>query len=325
MWRSSVSASKLKVGPKQLLGQLVDTHTHCGGMDLSNFLNGRYPSNQDILDLDKKRRSADVGYQIVFPMPTSVYYDIPAYWKHKLFLPSGYSEHPFQLENRYLLSQIECFNLERMLPFLAFSLQHNVSQQETDILRLSEQYQIYGLKYHTKVDQKSADRLDKESEFVSLAEQLNIAIIFHTEQKGCSNAMSVLELAARHPNVRFCAAHFGGFSVEFCHELDRYPYDNVYLDTCPLLPRCASLNGRHGNEILDLDYENPQLVLQHFLQRYPNRMLWGTDSPWTNYCLLEGSHPKGCFEFGYCQEAAVIRKSGYQEKMTENTIRYLCG
>ncbi len=313
------------VVPASLAGQLIDTHTHCGGMDLSNFYKGRYPSNQDILDLDEKRRRAGVDFQIVFPMPTSLYYNIPYYWKHRTFLPSGYCEYPFQLENHYLLTQIEHFSLRKMLPFLAFSLQDKIAQQEGDILQLAEEYPIYGLKYHTKVDQKSADMLDMESGFVSIAEQLNIPIVFHTEQKGCSSAMGVLELAARHPKVRFCAAHFGGFSAEFFKELEGYSLDNVYLDTCPLLPRCADLNRHRPPDLLDLDYGNPQLVLAYFIERYPNRMLWGTDSPWTNYCLLGHSQQTVTQEFGYLQEATALRNSGYQQKMTDNTIRYLFG
>lgn len=320
-----MSGSNLRVGAKELEGQLIDTHTHCGGMDLSNFYKGRYPSSQDILDLDEKRRSANVGYQIVFPMPTSLYYDIPAYWKDRIFVPSGYSTHPFQLENQYLFSQVKHFRLDRMLPFAAISLQAQVAEQEGDILRLAEQYPLYGLKHHTKVDQKSADKLDSESAFVELAREMNIPILFHTEQKGCSGAMAVIDLAARHPDVRFCAAHMGGLSVEFCRVLDGYPYDNIYMDTCPLLPRCASVSKNRNPHLLDLDYENPQSVLGHFVERYPSRMLWGTDSPWTAYCLLEGPGHENVANFGYQQEVTVILASGYQQIMTENTIQYLFG
>lgn len=320
-----MSVSKQRIAPEKLEGHLVDTHTHCGGMDLSNFYKGRYPSSQDILDLEQKRQHAGVGFQIVFPMPTTLYYDIPAYWNSGVFLPSGYSEHPFQLENNYLLAQVEHFNLKRMFPFIAFSLQDKVSEQEKDVLRLVQKYPVYGLKFHTKVDQKSADRVDAESNFVDIARQLNIPIIFHTEQKGCSSAMGVLYLASRHSDVRFCAAHFGGFSVDFFRELDNYHNDNLYLDTCPLLPRCFSLSNGHTSELLDLDYKNPQSVLKYFAERYPNRMLWGTDSPWTNYCLLGASQKITLSKFGYQQETETIKSSGYQKRMTYNTIRYLFG
>ena len=317
--------SELRIAPKQLEGHLIDTHTHCGGMDLSNFYKGRYPSNQDILDLDAKRYSADVGYQIVFPMPTSFYYDITAYWRFHEFLPSGYCSFPFELENRYLLNQIKQFNLERMLPFAAFSIQDKISRQEEDILRLAEQYPVYGLKYHTKVDQKSADKLDIESGFVDLAEYLDVPIVIHTEQKGYSAAIKVLELAARHSSVRFCAAHFGGFSADFFRELDNYSYSNLYFDTCPLLPRCAYLAQNHGSELLDLEYGNPYAVLNYLAEHYPYRMLWGTDAPWTNYGILGNSSHMDPLKHGYRQEAEAIRTVGYQAQLTENTIRYLFG
>ncbi|MBQ9934368.1 MAG: amidohydrolase family protein [Lachnospiraceae bacterium] len=319
-----MSVFKERISSKNLEGQLIDTHTHSGGMDLSNFFNGRYPSNQDILDLNEKRIRNGVGFQIVYPMQTSIYYDITTYWKLREFLPSGYSEYPFQLENRYLLLQIRYFSLERMLPFVGFSLQDKVIEQESDILRLAKDYSIYGLKYHTKIDQKSADKVDKESDFVEIAKHLNIPITFHTEQKGVSSAISVLELASRYPEVRFCAAHFGGFSADFFRELDKYPYDNLYFDTCPLLPRCHYLSNNRSSELLDLDYENPRSILKYFAEHYPDRVLWGTDSPWTNYGPLDEYH-KNLSEFGYCQEVEIIKTSGYHEMMTQNTIRYLFG
>ena len=309
-----------------LKNHLIDTHTHCGGMDLSNYYKNRYPSSQDILDLNKKRILAGVDYQIVFSMPTSIYYDIPEYWCNGLFRTSGYAEYPFQLENLYLLSQIAWFNLHNLLPFLSFSLRDKITQQEQSIMQMSEQHQIFGLKYHSKVDQMSPLSLVNESSFIDIALQLNIPIVFHTENKHFSYAMDVLELAATYPNTRFCAAHFGGFSKQFLNELELYPYNNIYVDTSPLLPRCEKLKSNCPTELIRLDYSNPLSVLRYFFDRYPSRMLWGTDEPWTYYGSLEkaGQCPD-LLEFGYLKEARIIQSSGLQQQATDNTIKYLFG
>lgn len=320
-------ALKNRINSRNLIEKNIDTHTHCGGMDLSNFYKFRYPSSQDILDLDYKRQKANIDYQIVFPMVTSIYYDIPRYWKEAVFVPSGYSEFPFQIENEILLRQIEYFGIETMLPFLAFSLQDKVSEQVNNIESLNSEYEIYGLKYHTKVDQKNADAIDKESPFVDVARSMNIPIVIHTEQKGCSSAIGVIELASRHLDVRFCCAHFGGFSKQFFCELDKYPYDNIFFDTCPLLARCADLSSSRGEEIMDLNYNNPIGVLEYFAQRFPNRILWGTDSPWTYYCALnKGEDNKSVVsELGYEKEAELLLNSKFRNSISDNTVKYIFG
>ena len=68
-----------RIEPKELEGKLIDVHSHSGGMDLSNFYKSLHPSTQDILDLEANGYRAGVDFQVVFPMPTTIYYDIPFY------------------------------------------------------------------------------------------------------------------------------------------------------------------------------------------------------------------------------------------------------
>lgn len=310
---------------EQLAGKLIDVHSHSGGMDLSNFYKGLYPTTQDILDLEDKGYRAGVDLQVVFPMCTTIYYDIPAYWREHTFKESGYCAYPFQLENQRLLECVSYFGLKRLLPFLCFSLRAGVTEQEASIVSLAEKFPVYGLKYHTKVDQCAASEIDRRSRFTDIAKLLNVPIMVHTEEKGCSSAMELLSLAQRHPEVRFCAAHLGGFSRAFFRALEDYPWDNLYVDCSPLVARCRSLSRMTvPDTLLDLDYSNPAGVLGYFLHTFPGRILWGTDAPWTSYGHLDDGPGDHCRD-GYAREAGILRASGAQEQVSRNTVRYLLG
>ena len=200
-----------------------------------------------------------------------------------------------------------------------------MAEQEASILYLAKEFPIYGLKYHTKVDQRPASEIDRCSRFVETAEILNIPIIVHTEEKGCSSAVELMALAERHPNVRFCAAHFGGFSRAFFQTMEDYPCDNLYIDCCPLAARCRSLSRMTvPDTMLDLNYSVPMEVFQYFLDAFPERILWGTDAPWTSYGHLNGESDGYCRD-AYAREVKMLHSSGAMKQISCNTVQYLFG
>ncbi len=265
---------------------LIDVHSHCGGMDLSNFLHYRYPCSQDIVDLYFKCKGSNVAHQVVFPMPTSSYYDIPAYWKHGIYKPSGFCNFPFEKENEYLLKAVEkiSFPHQHFLPFLSFSLQDKVKEQESYFVNniFKHRQLVWGLKFHTSVDQKNALEIEKESQFMDIITEMQRPLIIHTGFNECSDPMKVLELASRHPNTNVCAAHFGAFSKDFANLLDDYPYKNLFFDTSGLFSLCRYIKESGRNDVVELNYGKPMEVLEHYFMRFPERILWGTDSPWYN-------------------------------------------
>jgi predicted TIM-barrel fold metal-dependent hydrolase len=314
----------MRLSASDLLNKTIDCHTHCVGIDASNLFKGRYPCTQDILDLSKKMIEGRVDYAITFPMPTTLYYNVRTYWEKGEFVPSGISDYPYQLENRYMVQSITHFNLNNMLPFAIFSLRDKVNLQLAGINKLMEQYEIYGLKYHTKVDQKKATDIEKDSEFIEFAKEKNIPIMLHAENKTVSDPMYILELASRHTNVRFCAAHFAGFSKQFFNELNSYEYDNVYFDACPLIIRCKHLSYEQDrSRILDLDYSDYRGVFNYFCETYSSRILWGTDAPWNYYAKLDSTMNDSvvCYQ----QEADIIANCSQKLQLSNNSIRYIFG
>lgn len=199
-------------------GIIIDVHTHSGGMDISNFTRYKYPYCQDIIDLYEKGRNNNVSCQVVFSMPTTNYFDIPKYWETRRFVSSGQSNYPFETENKHLIQSIDSIiSLKRnFIPFLSFSLQDKVEEQQESICELIKGYpDIKGIKYHTSCDQNPALMLEKKSEIVDIAKEFGMSFMIHTGFNGISDSMSVLALASNHPEVNFCAAHFGGFSESF--------------------------------------------------------------------------------------------------------------
>lgn len=245
----------------------------------------RFPTTQDISVLQHLLKKHSVSSAITFPMPSTLYYDTSKYWTKHKFVPSGFGDFPFQYENKYLLNQIKAFKVENIYPFVSFSLNHKIYEQIEEINRLSESYRIYGLKYHTLADQHSALDIGKYGKvFLEFAQERNIPIMIHSGLDELSMATNVIRLAISFPKVRFCIAHCGGFSQLFFKEYDEFckSFDNVYFDCSPIYVLCKDCI-RHSEDysLLDLNYNSPYEVCEFLTQKYSEKVLWGSDTPWT--------------------------------------------
>jgi len=304
---------------------LIDIHTHSGGIDLSNFLRNRHPYCQDITDLYFKGKSAAVSHQVVFPMPTSTYYDIPAYWRHGIFLPSGFCNFPFEVENRHLLQSIQQlpFQNNHFLPFLCFSLQEKVKEQEDSIIQaiLSRSPIVWGFKFHTSADQKNALQIERESQFIDIATEMQRPILIHTGFNACADPIKVLELASRHPHTFFCAAHFGAFSKTFAKLLKEYPYRNLFFDTSGLISMCNYIRHSERTDVVDLNYAQPSEVLSFYFSEFPERILWGSDSPWYNSLDLNQENNNTPI-YTYTQEVDIISDLD-KAQLARNALQFL--
>ena len=316
---------KARLSPNDMQAGIIDIHTHCGGIDTSRLLHMRYPTCQNILDLNQKRITAGVEYMVSFPMPNSLYYNTAHYWETGEFIPSGYCSWPFQFENEVLLKEVSSFQLERILPFVSFSLQDNVTQQQEHIYKLAEQFAIYGLKYHTVTDQKDSLSIDAESDFVSIARELDIPILVHTDVTGFADSSKLLELASKHPDVRFCAAHFGGFSKTFFRELEKYQYNNLFFDTAPLTVLCKIREGKVNGNWEELPFGSPEIILRMYAERFPDRIVWGSDEPWTVISNFDNITHLSPVQFGYQHEVDRLKEWEDCKVTTRNAIKLLFG
>ena len=150
---------------------IVDCHTHCGGVDIYNLISQRYPSNQHVSVLNSTMLTQGIDYAIVFPMPSTFYFNTALYCKQGLFIPSGLEDVPYGVENLYLLNEINAFEFDRILPFLSISVRDRIKEQCASIREHLVNYNVYGLKLHTLADQTSLRCFfERGKEFVELSE-----------------------------------------------------------------------------------------------------------------------------------------------------------
>lgn len=306
----------------ELINKVIDCHTHCSGIDILNYLNFRYPATADLLDLYEKMSGNGVDFSISFPMPTSIYYDGSKILQGE-YCCSGISSFPYQIENEYLVRQIKQFNIKNILPFLSFSIHCEVDKQIEHLRRLIEQYPVYGLKYHSKVEHFPVNKFGISNQFLDLSQEYNIPIVIHSEIREDSSPMNILSLAEMYPNIRFCVAHLACFSNDFFKEIDTNGYDNIFFDTSPLSILVRPRNVyEYRQRIKKLNYNNPKDIFDYFYSRYPKKILWGTDNPWCNTRKL-ASENKTCGSF-YAKEISVIGVENIK-KLSGNVIRFLYG
>lgn len=310
---------------EKMLCSIIDSHSHIVGLDYSNMMKERYPISNNIIDFQQKTKQNGIGYYIVMTLCSTIYYNYKRYWETGKFETSGLCDYPFQYENTYLVQSAEYFCKGKALPFLSFSLQDKIKEQERSIINLIERYDVYGLKFHCKIDQKSALDIMTESDFINIAKSYNIPITIHTELKPYCNPLNVYELAEKNPKVRFCAAHAGDFSREFIERLKKKNLKNLYLDCCPLIYKCKEMMKiiPLPEKYYSFSYYNPSLVLNELYEMFPMSILWGSDDPWIRLGGFRDN--KGVRGADYSEEAKVIKNFIHRYKITQNTIRYIRG
>ena len=265
---------------------IVDCHTHSGAMDINNFYNKKYPAMYDVRQLESVMKEKKIDYTITFPMPSTLYYNVNSYWRCGTYSPTGICDFPFAIENEYMLSEIQYFEMKNILPFLSFSLNEKISNQCRYIRKCycEFKYGIYGLKYHSKADQNSLiDLMDKGKEILELLIDLNIPLLFHCETNGISSPVRVFDLVEKYPKLRISLAHYAGMNADFFREYDEYikTERNIFFDTAPSLCMCKRYSKSNNCKgLLPLNFEDAKMVNRYFLDKYPNYVLWGSDSPW---------------------------------------------
>ena len=306
----------MKYSKQDMLGKVVDIHTHSTGIAMYRMIQGKYPVSQDIVDLSETAKANAVDFMVTFPMPTTVYYDARKMRDDRVYVPSGVEEYPYQYENQSLVAMVRNLKLENMLPFLSFSLHDKIPQQLENIRQLAQQYNVYGLKYHGTLEQKGI-RCPEFEEFAALAAQLNIPILLHSEISPVAHPLDALAFAREHPEVRLCVAHAANMFAPFYAQAQDAQLPNLFMDSAPLLRICDDPGAK--SQCMPFDYEDPVSVLKSLHAALPNGLLWGTDMPWHRFFRKDGQLST------YSQEAALLQQSGLVDAISQNTCRFLFG
>lgn len=314
-----------KLNPEDLDGKWVDTHVHTVGTDLTHFIFNKYPTAHSIVDMKNKAKRAGVDYFVSLTMPSTIYYDYHHYWSTGQLKSSGYGKFPFEYENRYMLQCILSMNITNALPFLSFSLQDKISEQENNLIKLIDSYNVYGLKYHTIADQKKALSIMSDSNILSIAEKYNIPLLIHAGIDELSDPCNIYMLAKQNPTIRFCVAHVGDFSSSFIDMALALPLKNLFIDSGPLMAKCMRISADESMKIgrIDIDYSNPYRVFNEIYAIFPNSLLWSSDEPWTMYGKL--GDDMSIFGVEYEKEATLYSTCEFKNALSQNVKRYLFG
>jgi predicted TIM-barrel fold metal-dependent hydrolase len=219
------------------------------------------------------------------------------------------------------------------LPFISVDPGRLIAEQIASLEELEQEFPIYGVKIHPLIAQsKALALLDVGAPLLKFFAARNWPVLFHASTDPTdpfSPAADILEVAERHPELRFCLAHCAGCHRESLERAAGLP--NAYIDTAALKIQVDLFRADRSPGMLDLDYSDYMRVFQELVERYPTTMLWATDSPYHSYITrrLQGGgvyrefRLKGTYE----QEKAALDALSVAQRaqVSENTVRFLFG
>jgi predicted TIM-barrel fold metal-dependent hydrolase len=311
----------------------IDCHNHVG-VELLHYLHGDFPYAQHLEVLVREGRELGVRRWIVFPMVSHIALNIGAMRDGKV-VSGGLEDVPYAFENRRLMQEIyDLFPDEGKdaIPFAMFDAVRNVKGQIAALRALKTEYSFAGLKTQTTITQAPITNLKSEGKaFLELAEEWDIPMLIHSsvvESDTWAQARDILDIAESTPNVRFCVAHSLRFDCEQLERLNALP--NCWFDCsahrihCDLAvqnsPIVAPLSRR-----FDSDYSRPAQVLRDMAEAYPNKLMWGSDSPYYSFvAVIEGQRIS--LRSDYASEVAALRALPLQlqQQISEtNTLNLL--
>jgi hypothetical protein len=286
-------------GPEALAGKLTDVHTHVG-ISLKAYANAEYPYAQSLEGLYYRQKANGVDFSVVFTYTPELYFDLPVLLNDgaggrmvPAKKPLKGASAPYVLENRLLYQEIFQFCPElkdRFLPFVSADPVRKIREQLAALEELAAEHPVYGVKISPVFCQSKITGLLEEGEgLLDFAARRDLPVLLHVTvapEEEFSQAADAFRVVERHPELRFCLAHCIGFNREY---LERAAgLSNVWVDTSALKIQVqAAHQGEtfmaRPEERFDWDYSDHLSVMQSLVGRFPDTILWGSDSPYYTY------------------------------------------
>ena len=279
---------------------LIDGHNHIG-TELLFYLHGDYPYGQDILTLVERGDSHGVTHWIVFPFVTNLTFDLRALHSGQVAVSDGIESTPYAFENRRLMNEVYNYfpeHADRMLPFAIIDPAREAEAQISALRNLKNDYPLFGLKIQATIIQSHITELAGSGHgFLELAREWDLPFIIHSsiaENDLWSQASDILDIAEAHPDIRFCLAHSCRFDRTALDRLAQLP--NTWFDCSAHVIHCLSVqrgypNVSSGDRLFPSDYGDPGQVLADLYASYPDKLIWGSDSPFYSWVTTEGRFP----------------------------------
>lgn len=270
---------------------LIDIHNHVG-VDLLFYLNGHHPYAQSWPVLAREAESCGIRTLGVFPMVSHLALGIEG-MRRGVVDPAGALEAvPYEFENSRLVSELAMFPeyADRAIPVWMVDPARNSLGQISALRKLRETAVCRMLKLQGTIIQSRVIELLGSGEcFLDLAEEWNVPFIIHSSVRPddvWSQVADILKVAEQRPGVRFCVAHscrFDWAGLDRVAELPNTWFDcSAHRIHCMLAakddPAVAPSNRR-----FPADYRDTGAVLAKLAEAYPDKLCWGSDSPFYSY------------------------------------------
>lgn len=313
---------------------LIDCHNHIGA-DLLFYLHGDFPYAQQLVQMQHEGGPLGITHWVVFPFVSYAAMDVTKFRAGEIGFDGGLEKVPYAFENRRLLE--ECHRLfpeegKRTLPFLMVDPMRETDAQAAELMKLRATHRFHGIKIQSTIIQADIKRLTHEGKvFLDLAREWDVPFIIHSsvaESDLWAQAHDIIDIAEANPDIRFCAAHSCRFDKECLDRIQSLP--NAWFDNSAHCIHCVGAVDdlpyiAPKARRFDSDYSDPARVIADLAAAYPDKFIWGSDSPFYSYAA-EINHEVVKLISTYEAEMAALLAAGDEvvKKIScTNTLRYL--
>jgi predicted TIM-barrel fold metal-dependent hydrolase len=276
---------------------MIDCHNHIG-VELSLYLRDEFPYAQHLVTMVETGRELGLERFVVFPSPTPIAFSLEQAREGKVTLEGGLERVPYIWDNRRMMREIyEMFPDAgaATTPFAMVDPMRETQAQAAELRSLRRDYRFHGLKMQTTIIQSRVTSLMEQGRvFLEMAEEFDIPLLLHSSvhpDDPWAQAKDIIDIAEATPNVRFCAAHSCRFDREQLDRIAALP--NTWFDCsahgihCELAvqnhPTVAPVQRRFAS-----NYSDAAQVLCDLAAAYPDKLLWGSDSPFYSFVAQVG-------------------------------------
>jgi hypothetical protein len=324
------------------MGKVVDVHAHIG-INHKAFAETGFPYCSSAEDLYYRQTANGVECSVVFPITAELFFDISRYVESGKLVPAErpLSPAPYVQENRMLLHDVFRFCPERanhFIPFVSVDAGRKIQEQLESLRALEQEFPIYGFKISPVLSQTKVTQLLSQGEvFLDFAQERNWPILFHVTTdpaEGFSQAEDTFKVIEKHPENRYCLAHSIGLHRGYLDRAHAMP--NVWVDTSALKIQVDL--ARENNPVmalppdrLECDCSDHLKVMQALVERYPETIVWGSDTPYHSYITrrlqADGYYREFRLKGTYEQEKAAfdVLSPEQRHQLGLNAIQFIFG
>ena len=298
----------MHVNRHPLENKVIDCHNHLG-VCIKAYSRLEYPYAETLESLYHKQLSAGVDVSIVFPFSSNLFFNLKTLISRGLNVADRkpVSEVPYAVENTLVMREIYEFNPElknRFIPFVSVDTERKIEGQVKFLESLEKKYHVCGIKINpTAAQSRISCLLTRGKPFLRYAEERNIPFLLHTSpvpEDYYSHVRDALRVIEKSPGIRFGLAHAIVFHREYLDIAAGLP--NVWVDTAALKIQVDVFNIKNLAGLyrpIDADFSDHRKVMKRLMELYPDKIIWGSDSPAYAYICRRRQGKNTFMDFNY--------------------------